>query len=450
MKIIHGYGFLLLFLFSAMISSLKAQVVLFHDDFTDETVWAQKSGSQVLNRTTTAYGDVDYLNISIYPTAVKTFNQINKTGYIDFRQGSTTISDKNSYIKLPALTFVNGGIFSIVYGAGNSGKKLLLQEKIDNKWVSFTPKKEVTTKKSSIWYTEDWAIEGSGTKILRLVMSSSASILVSEIKVTTNQPEIEIDQNFLDFDEQYYSSGVSVQEIGVTGVNLSTNIMVQSTEGFKVSENRLGPFYPALLIPKEGSQLYVQFTPSVEEGLYLGEMTLSSSGAKSIALPLRAFVLIDERPLISSFILNGIVGEIDHDKQEVIIQVSNLNTSIVAIPDIELLEGATLLTAGEIELTEMNPVEISIEAANGMIQHYTIYIRAASNLSETITMQADIYTEKQKILIYTQQEYNYELYNTQGYLQTKGRTQIGLNIIPLKRGVYILKLENNSYKLIVN
>lgn len=282
--------FILIVTLALCISSVYPEIVLFSDDFTNESIWPTASGVNSAKTANTTYGAVEYLNLSIYPTKYKTYSGVQETGYIDFCNGSSTINDDNSYFRFPEMTFVDGGTINITYGAGSTKKVLQLQELVNNTWsnVDYIP---ATTVKSSVWYDTSWDITGSGKKSFRIVLASSSHVYVSKVKVATNEPTISMTLDTLNFGSLVADNSVVIKSLPVMGTALTSVIYADVSGNFKVSPNPSGEFYSSTYLEKSGGTLYISFMPvSTLFGSHLDSLTFSSSGADNVKVYLKAAV----------------------------------------------------------------------------------------------------------------------------------------------------------------
>lgn len=356
---------------------LPAQSIVFFEDFTNASVWPTASGVSSVKTTNTSYGTVEYLNLSVYNTS-KTYSNVTVNGYVDFRVGSTTIGTTNSYIKMPPCTFINGGTVEVTYGAGSTGKKLRLQEYISGAWTNSTYE-EVSTVRSSIWYTQKWLISGSGMKTFRLVQTASASIYVGDIKATSNQPILTVGTNSLVFDSVKAGVDSQIKLVSVGGSNLTGNIVVDVSAPFKVSNSIGGNYASSAILSNAGGDVYVKFEPSLV-GQYLSTMVVSSTDASSKLINLSASAFqYRSGKTIKKFTLDSYSGIIDTVNKAIAIEVPYFTQfPLTVTPTVVLSQDAKLVNAGMYVFNDGEPQQIEVQAEDGSVASYTVVVSRES------------------------------------------------------------------------
>lgn len=377
MKLFVSYKIFLV-LFAIQFSCFaNAQTVLFAESFSNATLWPTSSGVTSIKTVDTPYGTVKYLNLAIY-NATKTYFSISNLGYLDFRAGSSTIGATNSYIELPACNFINGGEVEIVYGAGSTGKKLRLQEWTGSAWSNSTYA-EVSTVKSSTWYTQKWLVSGTGSKIFRVVQSAAASIFLADITITTNQPVLSLSTNSLSFDSIKANAEVQIISASVSGSFLTGDIILDVNAPFKVSKSIDGVYSSNVSLPQTGGLFYIKYEP-ITAGTHSTTLVVSSTDAVSKIITLNGSSFqYRTGKVLKSFSCNGFQGVIDSVNRIVNIVVPwNYPFPIISTPSVVLSQDAVLLPAGNLTFNDGEAQQLAVQAEDGSLATYTITISRSS------------------------------------------------------------------------
>lgn len=430
--------------------ALHAQTVVFSTDFTNTTLWPDASGVTTVKTVATSYGTVEYLNISTNPTSSKTYNSVKETGYIEFHYGSSTIGTSNSYFKLPALTFTNGGVFSIVYGAGSTGKNLQLQEWTGSSWSSGSYA-QITTVKSSIWYTQNWIITGSGSKIFRLVLASSNPMYVPSIVVTANRSSIAVSKDTIDFGSKRLSQTFPTDSVVVTGNSLSSEVVINANDTFPINNVSSGSFYASASLPTTGGTLYAKFEPTAV-GAYLDSIILSSSNVDNVKVYVKGVALpLSSNDSILSFAINGYNGKINQTTKVITIDVPvSVSLPIKTTPVVTLSDSAKLTTTGSLSFNADSTTYVTVTAEDGTTQTYSVVlVRTATGVSLEKVSPFTVSASKQAIVIDAPSECEYAIYGITGNCIATGKLTLGKNQIAQSSGIYIVRINGKSYKLII-
>lgn len=429
---------------------LHSQSVVFSSDFSNSSLWQSASAVTTIKTLSTAYGTVEYLDLTLCPTSTKTYNSVSKTGYIDFSAGSSTISTSNAYIKLPPLTFSNGGVFTIVYGSGSTGKTLQLQEWTGSSWSNGSYA-AVTNSKSSVWYTQSWTISGSGSKIFRLVLASSTHMYVPSIVVTANQSSIAVDKNIIDFGTKRLSQEFATNSVVVTGNSLPSAIAVDANDPFQVNNASTGSFYASATLPATGGVLYAKFKPSAV-GSYLDSIILSSSNVSNVKVYVKGVALpLSSNDSILSFAIDGYNGKINQTTKVITIDVpSSVSLPITAIPVVTLSDSAKLTTSGALSFDANTTTFVTVSAEDGTLQSYSVVlVKMATGVSLATASSLTVSTSRQAIVIDAPADCVYTVYGITGDCITSGQATKGKTQVAMKSGIYIVRINSKSYKVIV-
>lgn len=429
---------------------VRAQSVVFASNFDDASLWVKASAVATTKTLSTSYGTVEYLDLAFYPTTTKTYNSVAKTGYIDFAAGSSTISTSNAYIKLPPLTFSNGGTLTIVYGSGSTGKKLQLQEWTGSSWSNGSYA-AVTNPKSSVWYTYSWTISGSGSKIFRLVLASSTHMYVPEIVVTSNQPTISVNKDTINFGSKRLSQTFSTNTVDVTPNSLASEIVVNTNDPFKINTASSGTFYSSATLPSTGGTIYAKFAPTTV-GTYLDSVVFSSSNANDVKVYLKGVALpLSSADSILSFSVNGYTDSINQATKTITLYVpSSVSLPLTATPIVTLSEGATLVTSGSLSFNTDSVTYVSVEAEDGSLRTYSVVIsKVTTGIKEKSTSALHVYSIRDKIVIDSPSEYEYIIYDIAGNFIEKGKTITGKKYVEINKGMYVVIINNKSYKMLI-
>lgn len=429
---------------------LHSQSVVFYSDFSNSSLWQSASAVTTIKTVSTGYGTVEYLDLTLCPQSTKTYNSVSKTGYIDFSAGSSSISTSNAYIKLPPLTFTNGGVFTIVYGSGSTGKTLQLQEWTGSSWSNGSYA-AVTNTKSSLWYTQSWTISGSGSKIFRLVLASSTHMYVPSIVVTANQSSISVDKNIIDFGSKRLSQEFATNSIVVTGNSLPSGIAVNADDPFQVNNASSGSFYASATLPTIGGTVYAKFKPTTV-GTYLDSIILSSSNVDNVKVYVKGVALpLSGNDSILSFSIDGYSGKINQTTKVITIDVpSSVSLPITTIPVVTLSDSAKLTTLGTLSFDANTPTSVTVAAENGTTQTYSVVlVKTATGVSlETLSLLT-VSASRQAIVIDTPADCLYAIYGITGNCITSGKATRGKTKIATSGGMYIVRINSKSYKLII-
>jgi len=438
-----------IFFTSFLCVGLHAQTVVFSTDFTNTTLWPDASGVTTVKTVTTSYGTVEYLNISTNPTSSKTYNSVKKTGYIEFHYGSSTIGSSNSYFKLPALTFTNGGVFSVVYGAGSTGKNLQLQEWTGSSWSSGSYA-QITTVKSSVWYTQNWIITGSGSKIFRLVLTSSSPMYVSSIVVTANQSSIAVNKDTIDFGSKRLSQTFPTNSIAITGNSLSSEIVVNTNDPFEINNTSTGSFFTSATLSATGGTVYAKFEPTAV-GSYLDSIILSSSNVDNVKVYVKGVALpLSSNDSILSFAINGYSGKINQTTKIITIDVPASVSLPIKTTPVATLSDSAKLTTGSLSFNVDSTTYVTVAAEDGTTQTYSVVlVRTATGVSLEKVSPFTVSSSKQAIIIDAPSECVYTIYGITGNCITSGKATIGKNQIAESGGIYIVCINGKSYKVII-
>ncbi|MDR3706025.1 MAG: hypothetical protein P4L28_08990 [Paludibacteraceae bacterium] len=429
---------------------LHAQSVVFYSDFSNSSLWQSASAVTTIKTLSTSYGTVEYLDLTICPESTKTYNSVSKTGYIDFSAGSSTISTSNAYIKLPALTFSNGGVFTVVYGSGSTGKTLQLQEWTGSSWSNGSYA-AVTNTKSSLWYTQSWTISGSGSKIFRLVLASSTHMYVPSIVVTANQSSISVDNNIIDFGSKRLSQEFATNSIVVTGNSLSSGIAVNADDPFQVNNTSTGSFYASATLPATGGVLYAKFKPSTA-GSYLDSIVLSSSNVDNVKVYVKGVALpLSSNDSIISFSIDGYSGKINQTTKVITIDVpSSVSLPITTTPVVTLSDSAKLTTSGNLSFDAGTPTSVTVAAEDGTTQTYSVVlVKTATGVSLETVSPLTVSASRQAIVIDAPSDCLYAIYGITGSCITSGKAMRGKTQITISGGMYIVRINSKSYKVII-
>jgi hypothetical protein len=442
--------YILIFFIYSLCVELHAQTVVFTTDFSNSTLWPDASAVTTIKTVSTGYGTVEYLDLAINPKSTKTYNSVTKTGYIDFSAGSSTIGTSNAYIKLPALTFTNGGTFTVVYGSGSTGKILQLQEWNGSSWSSGSYA-AATNPKSSVWYTQSWTISGSGSKIFRVVLASSTHMYVPSIVVTANQSSITVNKDTIDFGSKRLSQTFPTDSVVVTGNSLSSEIVVNSNDPFKINSSNSGSFYSSATLVTTGGILYAKFKPTAV-GSYLDSIVFSSSNVSNVTVYVKGVALpLSSNDSILSFSIDGYSGKINQATKEITVDVpSTVSLPIISTPVVTLSDSAKLTTTGSLPF-DLDTTYITVAAEDGTTQTYSVVVvRTTTGVSLETVSPLTVSVIKQAIVIDAPSECVYAIYGITGNSITSGKATIGKNQIAVNLGMYIVRINNRkSYKVIV-
>ncbi len=282
-----------LWLFVCAAAVAQTEKLLFYENFAN---WGNASENSTVKTCKTDYGEIKYFRLRVHTSQPKewlingTTEKKKYARYVEFAKGSTTINNDNSYLELPPLTFFGGGVVSIIYGAGSTQKKMRLQEWSGSAWVN-ADYEEIATAKSSVWYEQKWHVKSSCSKTLRLVLTNSGTLIVPEIRVTTNAPNISTNTDTVNFSCDEPAQPFRQCGFAVTGEFLSSDIIVDAGENSLVSDCETGVFYNSIYLPATGGKVFVQFLSQDEKGTFTDSIRLSSYGAEDLNVYLKAQVL---------------------------------------------------------------------------------------------------------------------------------------------------------------
>lgn len=354
--------------------------VLFQLSFEDPEKTPEASGSKLVESLMTEYGEIKYLDISFH-NGSKTYHQVEIFGWVEFRSGSDVISNSSSYLELPPISFADGGNFFINYGAGQTGRRMRLQEWNGTAWDNASyPQIEALA--SSTWYQQNWIITGSGTKRFRLVMTSSPPMNVTSIVVTGNACSLNhTSGDTLKFGSANINANETVvRSFQVIGTNLSSNILVGSSSSvYKSSTTANGPFYSSIQLPPQGGSVYVKYAPAAVSH-DLSTLTMSCYGVsnKTIVLEGSGIYLSNEKK-INSFVLDNYTGVIDEATKKIEVSVpSSFNLFIPYSPLVTVSDNANLLTSSEVVFQSGVPVIYTVQAEDGSLCNYEVTVTKLS------------------------------------------------------------------------
>lgn len=364
-------------------TSLLSQTIVFFEDFSNPAVWTPATGFKTVKTIETDYGTVKYLDLTISNDPKEWSNETNtekitKVGYITFNTGSSTISTSNSYIQLPPISFVDGGSFTITYGAGSTNKRLRLQEWNGTAWENGSYD-EIKTLYSSRWYTQTWNIEGTGEKIFRLVQTNSAYIIVADITANSNSPigpTIEItNPPSLDFGTFKLNEQVAVKSFFVKGSQLSQSIVVEAPDNFLVLDIQNGTYKSVINLPTDGGTVYVKCNPTTP-GTFSNQIKLNSTGAVEKTIPVTATVLpLSNEKQITSFSINGIDGYINEELKTILVRLPYATDLLQPFdPIINISPYATISLSNKSVLEQSVEMIYIVQAENGNTQEYEVWV----------------------------------------------------------------------------
>ncbi len=437
----------------------QASVVLYSDDFSDPAVWPEYSGSTSIKEVESPYGKLITFNVAFYPTQYKTYDGVKKTGYLDFRAGGSTVGPSTSYVQFPDVEFTNGGTVTVVYGAGSTNKKLQLQEWNGSGWVN-GDYETVTTVKSSKWYTQNWTIEGSGTKRLRLVILSSGHLYIASAEVTSNTPSISSSQDTIVVNPLRQGAlADSVITLAPEHVDLSALSATTASEYISLS-NDGASFSNSVVMPSEGGSLYVRVDASaLEVGTYTDSLKLYAVGANVTKTVFVKATVVDKssEAYVLAIDLDGYLGDIDLSAESIVIAIGDDAVYPITDSDISVtvsdyasydLTDFSIPSADELE--SASP-KLTVTAEDGTSKVYSLSFRSSGGVPTGAddASSATVSGAVGAVVFSSFGGAQAEVYSLGGGKFINENITSSYHILPLPAGVYVVRVSGRTFKVVV-
>ncbi len=444
-------------LFAALQS--QASTVLYSDDFSNSDVWPKYSGNSSIKEVDTPDGKLITYNVAFYPTQYKTYDGVKMTGYLDFRAGGSTVTATTSYVQFPDMTFTNGGTFTVVYGAGSTNKKLQLQEWNGTEWVN-GDYETVTTVKSSKWYTQNWTVEGSGTKRLRLVLLSSGHLYIASVEVATNSPSISSSQDTIIVNPLRQGAlADSVITLTPEHVDLSALSATTASEYISLSADGAS-FSNSVVMPSDGGSLYVRVDASaLEVGTYTDSLKLYAVGASVTKTVFVKTTVVDKssEAYVLAIDLDGYLGDIDLSAESIVIAIgadavfpitdSDISVTVSDRASYDITE-FSIPSAGELD--SASP-KITVTAEDGTSKVYSLSFRSDAGVPTGAdeASSATVSGVAGAIVFSSFGGAQAEVYSLGGGKFITENITSSYHILPLPAGVYVVRVCGRTFKVVV-
>ena len=444
-------------LFAALQS--QASTVLYSDDFSNSDVWPEYSGNSSIKEVDTPDGKLITYNVAFYPTQYKTYDGVKMTGYLDFRAGGSTVTATTSYVQFPDMTFTNGGTFTVVYGAGSTNKKLQLQEWNGTEWVN-GDYETVTTVKSSKWYTQNWTVEGSGTKRLRLVLLSSGHLYIASVEVATNSPSISSSQDTIIVNPLRQGAlADSVITLTPEHVDLSALSVTTASEYISLSADGAS-FSNSVVMPSDGGSLYVRVDASaLEVGTYTDSLKLYAVGASVTKTVFVKTTVVDKssEAYVLAIDLDGYLGDIDLSAESIVIAIgadavfpitdSDISVTVSDRASYDITE-FSIPSAGELD--SASP-KITVTAEDGTSKVYSLSFRSDAGVPTGAdeASSATVSGVAGAIVFSSFSGAQAEVYSLGGGKFITENITSSYHILPLPAGVYVVRVCGRTFKVVV-
>ena len=444
-------------LFAALQS--QASTVLYSDDFSNSDVWPEYSGNSSIKEVDTPDGKLITYNVAFYPTKYKTYDGVKMTGYLDFRAGGSTVTATTSYVQFPDMTFTNGGTFTVVYGAGSTNKKLQLQEWNGTEWVN-GDYETVTTVKSSKWYTQNWTVEGSGTKRLRLVLLSSGHLYIASVEVATNSPSISSSQDTIIVNPLRQGAlADSVITLTPEHVDLSALSATTASEYISLSADGAS-FSNSVVMPSDGGSLYVRVDASaLEVGTYTDSLKLYAVGASVTKTVFVKTTVVDKssEAYVLAIDLDGYLGDIDLSAKSIVIAIgadavypiteSDISVSVSDYASYDLTEFSI---PSSDELGAVSP-KLTVTAEDGTSKVYSLSFRSDAGVPTGADEASSVTVSgvAGAIVFSSFSGAQAEVYSLSGGKFITENITSSYHILPLPAGVYVVRVCGRTFKVVV-
>ncbi|MBO6005922.1 MAG: hypothetical protein J6P49_03590 [Paludibacteraceae bacterium] len=450
----------ILLLLSMLVAVLsQAATVLYSDDFSDPTVWPEYSGSASIKEVETPSGKLLTYYVAFYPTQYKTYDGVMKTGYLDFRNGGSSVTQTTSYVQYPDMKFVNGGTVSVVYGAGSTNKKLQLQEWNGTAWVD-GDYETVTTVKSSKWYTQNWTIAGTGTKRLRLVILSSGHLYIASTEVTTNSAVISSSEDTINVNSLRKGAVVdpvitlAPEHLDLTAISVATesDYLTLSYDGDSYSKS--------VVMPSEGGSLYVRVDASaLEVGNYIDSLKLYAVGASVTKTVFVKTNVVDKssEAYVLAIDIDGYIGNINTPDESIVIEVgddavfpltdSDISVSVSDYASYDITE-FTIPSPTELEAT--SPV-LTVTAEDGTSKVYSLSFRSNAGIATDVDEAEEgfVSATSSAIVFHSFNGAVAEVFSLSGGKVVTENIKSDNHVLPLSSGVYVVLVSGRTFKLVV-
>ena len=437
----------------------QAATVLYSDDFSDPTVWPEYSGSASIKEVETPSGKLLTYYVAFYPTQYKTYDGVMKTGYLDFRNGGSSVTQTTSYVQYPDMKFVNGGTVSVVYGAGSTNKKLQLQEWNGTAWVD-GDYETVTTVKSSKWYTQNWTIAGTGTKRLRLVILSSGHLYIASTEVTTNSAVISSSEDTINVNSLRKGAVVdpvitlAPEHLDLTAISVATesDYLTLSYDGDSYSKS--------VVMPSEGGSLYVRVDASaLEVGNYIDSLKLYAVGASVTKTVFVKTNVVDKssEAYVLAIDLDGYLGDIDLSAESIVIAIGDDAVYPITDSDISVtvsdyasydLTDFSIPSADELE--SASP-KLTVTAEDGTSKVYSLSFRSSGGVPTGAddASSATVSGAVGAVVFSSFGGAQAEVYSLGGGKFITENITSSYHILPLSAGVYVVRVSGRTFKVVV-